>query len=97
MNLTYNVQGGSPILKTHKVIPGRYTIFVNEDAGSGSQLSVHINSDTQIICERSTYFSYNDWSGGHCAEEFAPQAYEVSRFQDLTWRDLVGEAPYYVP
>jgi len=72
VTVTYNIQGAAPQQKTHKVPPGRYTIFVNQDAGPDLQLSTHLSSDKPIICERSMYFSYNDWSGGHCASGFAP-------------------------
>jgi len=72
VTVTYNIQGESPREKIRKVPPGRYTIFVNEDAGYGLQLSAHLSSDKPIIAERSMYFDYNGWDGGHCAAGHAP-------------------------
>ncbi len=70
---TYNIQGETPREKVHRVPPGRYTIFVNEDAGPDLHLSARVSSDQPVICERSMYFSYGaGWNGGHCASGYAP-------------------------
>lgn len=71
VKVIYNVQGATPRQKIHNVPQGRYTIFVNQDAGTDLQLSAHLISDKPIIAERSMYFSYNGWDGGHCAAGFA--------------------------
>ncbi len=70
--VTYNIQGEGPREKVHSVPPGRYTIFVNSDAGPDLQLSACISSDHPVICERSMYFDYGGWNGGHCASGYAP-------------------------
>lgn len=73
VTVTYNIQGEAPREKVHMVPPGRYTIFVNEDAGPDLQLSARVSSTQPVICERSMYFSYGGgWNGGHCASGYAP-------------------------
>jgi hypothetical protein len=53
----------------------RYTIAVNQDAGSDLQLScaVKVDSGPAIIAERPMYFDYNGaWTGGHDVVGFHP-------------------------
>ncbi len=57
--ITYNVQGGAPIVRNHVVQPqSRYTIDVGADAGNDLQLSAYVLSDQPVICERPMYFFY---------------------------------------
>ncbi|MBC7084598.1 MAG: hypothetical protein H5T95_14110 [Firmicutes bacterium] len=74
LRVTYNIQGEVPRVRYHNAPPGRYTIFVNEDAGADLQLSalVEVFSGEAIICERSMYFNQNGWTDGHCASGYAP-------------------------
>jgi hypothetical protein len=72
VEVTYNILAQPSVVKTHVVPPGRYTIFVNQDAGPNLELSTHLSSDKPIICERPMYFDCNGWQGGHCAMGYAP-------------------------
>ncbi len=70
--VSYFIQGQSaPAAKTVTVpANSRITLFVNDHAGAGLQLSarVHISSGPGIIAERPMYFAYGGtWTGGSCA------------------------------
>ncbi|MDY6794674.1 MAG: IPT/TIG domain-containing protein [Actinomycetota bacterium] len=71
VEITYNILGETPKTVTHNVPPGRYTVFVNNDAGADLQFSMEITSSEPITAERTMYFSYNGvWNGGHCSTGF---------------------------
>ena len=78
LNVTYYVQGGAPITRTHTVQPqSRFTIHVNQDAGNNLQLSAYVLASQPVICERPMYFFYQghhsyNWPGGHDSQGFAP-------------------------
>ncbi len=73
VNITYNIQGAAPRTVHHTVPPGRYTVFVNQDAGWDLQFSTIIESPVvPITAERSMYFNYAGWDGGHCGTGFSP-------------------------
>ncbi len=45
----------------------RQTVFVNDDAGSGYQLSarLEVTAGPDIVVERPMYFNFRGWTGGH--------------------------------
>ena len=44
----------------------RHTVYVNEQACAGLQLSAQVVSDKPVVAERPMYFNYNGaWTGGH--------------------------------
>lgn len=64
VDVTYQVQGGSPITKQHVVLANsRYTIVTQDPAevGVDKAFSTALNSDLPIIVERAMYFP----QGGH--------------------------------
>lgn len=66
--ITYYSQEEGPLpLRTLKLPAGtRQTIFVNEHAGAGYQLSTRVVSSTPIVVERPMYFDYGGGAqGGH--------------------------------
>ncbi len=67
IDVTYFVKGGDPIRKQHRVRPlSRYTIFVNQDAGPGLEVSVAVEADQPVLAERPMYFNYQGHiDGGH--------------------------------
>jgi P pilus assembly chaperone PapD len=67
VDVTYYVNGGNPIHKQHRVAPtSRYTISVNQNAGTDLEVSAAISSDQPILAERPMYFKYqNKMDGGH--------------------------------
>ena len=67
-------EGGTPITKTHDILPrSRYTVYVNQDAGAGLELSVIIISPLPVLVERPMYFDQHGWTGGHCVMAFCKQ------------------------
>jgi hypothetical protein len=76
--VTYTVEGGMPIVRNHTVQPqSRFTINVGDDADRDLSLSIGVNSDQPVICERPMYFFYQgyhsyNWPGGHDSQGFAP-------------------------
>ncbi|MEW6554145.1 MAG: DUF5719 family protein [Actinomycetota bacterium] len=76
VTVTYMPQGGEAFTRDHMVpARSRYTIAVNQDAGSDLQLScgVRVSSGPPIIAERPMYFDYNGaWTGGHDVVGFRP-------------------------
>jgi hypothetical protein len=66
VTVNYMPLDGKPITKKHEVAPhSRRTIFVNQDAGTGLELSVLLNSTNPIVAERPMYFNYGGkWQGG---------------------------------
>ncbi|NPV60778.1 MAG: hypothetical protein HPY75_14105, partial [Actinobacteria bacterium] len=67
VDVTYFVKGADPIEKQHRVRPlSRYTISVNQDAGSNLEVSAAIEADLPILAERPMYFDYQgSMDGGH--------------------------------
>jgi len=58
---------GGSIIRTYWVQPAsRATIYVNSEV-ENADVSMHLTSTVDIICERPMYFNYGGaWSGGHC-------------------------------
>ncbi len=69
VTITYYPQGAAPISRPGIVVPAnsRFTVFVNDNAGSGLQLSagVQVTAGPEIVVERPMYFDYGGWTGGH--------------------------------
>jgi len=67
VDVTYYVNGGSPIHRQHRVAPtSRYTISVNQNAGEDLEVSAALASDLPILAERPMYFNYQGkMDGGH--------------------------------
>jgi len=66
--VTYLYADGSQPYTKDYVLPGdsRSTINVNEEAGSGKEVSIKLESDKVILAERPMYFDYQgQWDGGH--------------------------------
>jgi hypothetical protein len=63
----YSQEEGQLPTRTLELAPGtRQTIFVNEHAGAGYQLSMRVLSSSPIVVERPMYFDYNGGiQGGH--------------------------------
>ncbi|MBN2168860.1 MAG: IPT/TIG domain-containing protein [Actinobacteria bacterium] len=59
--------GSAPYIEDYQLgANSRYTIDVNNEVGTGKDVSVKIDSDLDIIVERPQYFNYkNSWPGGH--------------------------------
>jgi P pilus assembly chaperone PapD len=67
VDVTYYVNGGAPIRRQHRVAPAsRYTISVNQNAGTDLEVSTALASDQPILAERPMYFAYQgEMDGGH--------------------------------
>jgi hypothetical protein len=67
--ITYYPEGGeAPITKVAPPIAAysRYTVYVNEYAGTGLSISAEAGSDQPVIVERPMYFNFQGkWTGGH--------------------------------
>jgi len=65
--VTYYTVGGTPVERQHTVTANtRYTVFVNDDAGAERELSMKVESNKPVICERPVYFLFaGHWTGGH--------------------------------
>jgi len=46
----------------------RFSLHVNQAAGTGLDVSVLVEADKPVVAERAMYFRYGDggWAGGHC-------------------------------
>ena len=64
---------GARVIARQKTVSAnsRLTVSVNSDVGEGQDVSALVSSDRPIVVERSMYFDYNGWSGGHDAVGFA--------------------------
>jgi YVTN family beta-propeller protein len=51
----------------------RLTVDVNQLAGPNQDISAKVSSDSPIIAERSMYFDYYGWTGGHAVVGFTGQ------------------------
>ncbi len=75
VQVDYYVAGGAGMSRQVTVpASSRVTIYANEQAGAGLQLStsVRVLSGPDIVVERPMYFSYNGWDGGHDVMGYAP-------------------------
>jgi hypothetical protein len=67
--ITYLFPDGTSLARIVKVpSESRLTIFVNADVGADREVSVELESDLDLVAERSMYFTYQGvWPGGHDA------------------------------
>lgn len=66
---------GEVIEKKYLLAPSsRKTLFVNEEAGKNLDLSIEVEAEKQIAAERSMYFIYKNYTGGHGESGF-PEPY----------------------
>lgn len=76
VEITYLTQEQGKLGPKRLVVPAhsRVTVYVNENAGAGLQLSsqVHVVSGSEIVAERPIYFGYSGWDGGHDAVGYTP-------------------------
>lgn len=65
--ITYMLQSGEPVSKSVTLrARSRTTECANWDVGPGKDVSIMVESDDAIVCERPMYFTYKDsWDGGH--------------------------------
>ncbi len=63
----YMQASGGSLTRTYGVPPAtRATVNVNAEVAS-ADVSMHLTSNADIICERPMYFNYRGaWTGGHC-------------------------------
>jgi SpoIID/LytB domain protein len=68
-SIAFMLEDGSVIPLAVAVEPhSRYTVFLNAVPGlAGHSVSTSVSSDLPIAAERSVYFNYQGWDGGHCA------------------------------
>lgn len=69
VNMTFMLEGKKPVYKSYVVKPeSRFTLNVKDVPGCANQnVSTKVDADVGIICERSMYFNYNGFIGGHNA------------------------------
>jgi hypothetical protein len=76
VEITYNTQeeGSLPVRSVTVPSGTRMTLFVNEHAGAGYQLSclVRVVSGPDIVVERPVYFDYDGMDGGHDEVGYMP-------------------------
>ncbi len=76
VSITYYTQEAGQLSVRSVLVPAhtRTTIWVNQNAGPGYQLSCRINvaAGPGIIVERPMYFSYHGWDGGHDVVGYNP-------------------------
>ncbi len=67
VRLTYAFSDGGTQVEELVVPPRRRaTLFVNREVGPGRDVSVRVESDGDLVAERSMYFLYHQaWEGGH--------------------------------
>ncbi|MBN2027852.1 MAG: PQQ-binding-like beta-propeller repeat protein [Actinobacteria bacterium] len=72
VTVDYLYPDGAPLQKEYYIpVNRRVTFSVNEEAGYGRDVSIEINSNRPVVCERPMYFDYagmanHGWTGGHC-------------------------------
>lgn len=84
VQLDYLSQDGGSISPKQVTVPAnsRTTVWVNDNAGPGRELSVklHVVSGPDIVAERPMYFSYaGAWDGGHDVVGFAPGLFSAGQ------------------
>ncbi len=74
VHVTYIYADGSSWRKDITIsASSRSSIYVNDAAGSGKNVSAKITSDSPIVAERPMYFNYNGmWTGGHDVVGYTP-------------------------
>ncbi len=80
LQITYYTRDAGALPVRNHTVPAnsRYTIYVNQDAGTNLEVSTFVHStDQPVLCERPMYFDYHglgdyDWGGGHDVVGFSP-------------------------
>ena len=74
VQITYYTQEAGALAPKELVVPAgtRRTVMVNNDAGSGYQLSCGLSSDKAIVVERPMYFVCGGCPGGHDVVGYTP-------------------------
>ncbi len=74
VEVKYVFQDASTQTQDVLLAPGRrFTVYVNELVGPDRDVAVWVESEREIVAERSVYFSYHGaWDGGHNAMGTAP-------------------------
>ncbi len=59
--------GNAPFTRDYRISGNtRVTLHVSQEAGSGKDVSIKLESDGKVLAERPMYFNYNGvWTGGH--------------------------------
>jgi len=67
VSVNYAFQDGGTQVQELTLVPGRrFTVAVNQVVGPDMDVSVKVESDQELVVERSLYFTYHDaWDGGH--------------------------------
>ncbi len=75
----YTRDAGALPMRSHTIVANsRYTIYVNQDAGTNLEVSTFVHStDQPVLVERPMYFNYHgignyNWGGGHDVVGFSP-------------------------
>ncbi|MBU4173848.1 MAG: M23 family metallopeptidase [Actinobacteria bacterium] len=65
--IEYLYDDGPPLVTEQALgARSRTTVFVNEAAGPGKDVSIKVEADGDVLCERPMYFYYHSaWEGGH--------------------------------
>lgn len=59
VSIEYGFEGAEPVEKEYEILPNsRKSIFVNDEIGTGKNVSMNVNSDIGIAAERPMYFNY---------------------------------------
>jgi hypothetical protein len=97
---------GDPLQRSYSVGAGRrLTISVNNEVGSGKDVSVRLTSTDQFLAERPMYFYYTsygaNWTGGHCVigatdvgkDWFFAEGYTGGGFHEWLTLQNPGDSP----
>jgi hypothetical protein len=59
--------GSAPLIRDYRLPAfSRSTLYVNDEAGAGKDVSIKVDSNVNIVAERPMYFNYRaKWTGGH--------------------------------
>ena len=65
--IEYLFSDGPPLVTEQELgAHSRTTVFVNEAVGTGKDVSIKVEADGDVLCERPVYFYYHSaWEGGH--------------------------------
>jgi len=84
-------EGGEPLTRAYTLkANSRTTININAEVGSGKDISMEIEADLPVMCERPMYFRYNPgnpgeiWDGGHCTVGSRYSAYTYDLAEGTT-------------
>ena len=66
-HIQYMFPGGAPVTRDYPLkAHSRTTVSVNEAVGPEKDVSIHVGSDGEVLCERPMYFNFHGaWEGGH--------------------------------